>query len=103
MIKKIREYKANELNKFVDSCIVKGSESIDIVNYLWQEIQELKQDLENYEKMEKVIYDLGASYGESKGVTRVLDILEELDEIILEKVIDTLYDQDFRNGEKEQC
>lgn len=33
--------------------------------------------------------------GESIGITRVLDILEHLDEQVLEKVKDALYEQDY--------
>ena len=52
-MKKIRQYKPNELDKFCDACIASGSTGMDIVRCLWQEIQELKQDLASY----KEVYD----------------------------------------------
>ena len=50
-MKKIRHYKSNELDKFCDSCIASGSNGMDIVRCLWQEIQELKQDLAMYQEV----------------------------------------------------
>lgn len=40
-------------------------------------------------------YEKGRAEGESIGITRVLDILDEIDKQILEKVKDKLYEQDY--------
>ena len=50
-VKRIREYKANELGQFCDTCMTNGSNTTDIIQYLWQEIQELKQDLAMYQEV----------------------------------------------------
>lgn len=50
-MKKPREYKANEFGKYCDDRITKdGSNVFDVVKELWNEIQELKQDLASYQE-----------------------------------------------------
>lgn len=51
-MKKPREYKASEFDKYCDYRISrKGLSVFEIVKELWQEIQELKQDLASYQEV----------------------------------------------------
>lgn len=51
MNEKPREYKADEFGKYCDDRITKdGSNVFDVVKELWQEVQELKQDLASYQE-----------------------------------------------------
>ena len=49
-MKKPREYKADEFGKYCDDRITKDTNVFDVVKELWQEVQELKQDLSSYQE-----------------------------------------------------
>lgn len=50
-MKKPREYKADEFGQYCDDRICKnGARVSDVVKELWDEIQELKQDLSSYQE-----------------------------------------------------
>lgn len=50
-MKKPREYKADEFGEYCDDRITKdGANVFDVVKELWNEIQELKQDLSSYQE-----------------------------------------------------
>lgn len=50
-MKKPREYKADEFGKYCDDRITKECYGVfNIVKELWQEVQELKQDLSSYQE-----------------------------------------------------
>lgn len=51
-MKKPREYKASNFAEYCDYRItIKGYNVFEIVEELWQEIQELKQDLASYQEV----------------------------------------------------
>lgn len=51
-MKKPREYKASKFGEYCDYRItIKGYSVFEIVKELWQEMQELKQDLASYQEV----------------------------------------------------
>ena len=50
-MKKPREYKSDEFSQYCDDRITKdGANVFDVAKELWQEVQELKQDLSSYQE-----------------------------------------------------
>lgn len=51
-MKKASQYKSNEFGKYIDDRITYQCANVfDVVKELWQEIQELKQDLAMYQEV----------------------------------------------------
>lgn len=51
-MKKPRQYKSKEFAEYIDDRITLQSANVfDVVKELWQEIQELKQDLASYQEV----------------------------------------------------
>lgn len=70
-----------------------------IANWL-EELKDARMKITTINATMTKCYNNSRAEGESAGITRVLDILEQLDSKMLEKVKDILYEQDFDECKK---